>query len=542
MRQGKKWLVLLLAGIMTLSNGFVMNAEELLSDGLEDVEISSDEILAAGMTEEELLSEGTGDIEISSVNDLEAGISEEKLVSSMIGDFDELLVTGEFEEEQTGGDDFSLEEYQKFMDSFRNGREAKEYQGISSYDIPVAKVSSSKAAAWENLKNKLIQKGVYSSASKCYGIVGDKGSDNDFKETQVIAYYIDDNSVVFSEESTMRSSGSYSLIYMKIPFGMPGTIEVTYGWVYRGTDTNILCRANITPSTYSRTTTIPFSVYKYIQSMGSEDARKTANLSFGVAMFKWDELLYEYTDETLNSLGFYSYESSLEIPTATPTPRPTATPTPRPTATPTPGPTVTPVPTSNIPPTPITKLVDQGSGNLRIYWRSQQVDGYQIRWSLDPEMKSGVKTASYKDKNRVTRSGLLLDKPYYVSVRTFVEENGKKIYSRWSGKKSIILERWLPAPTLTSAVGSGSSISAKWVMDEDWIASQEIQGYQLRFSTDPDFKGIKTASAKGHNKKSFKRSGLGKGNIWYVSVRAYALTADGTKYYSEWSNAKSVKL
>ena len=234
------------------------------------------------------------------------------------------------------------------------------------------------------------------------------------------------------------------------------------------------------------------------------------------------------------------------VPTATPTPSPTATPgslptvtpTPRPTMTPTPVLTATPAPLPVVPATPITKLRDLGSGKLKVYWRSKgdAVTGYQIRWSLDSTFKTGVKTARYVTNNRATRDGLVLGKPYYVSVRCYIETDGVRTYSNWSGKKSITLERWLPAPVLTSAKKASSGVSL------EWQSVDGVEGYQVRFSENPDFKGYKTASISGKDKKSYTRKDLKKNKTWYFSVRSYASAPDGTRYYSSWSSAKSVTL
>ena len=112
----------------------------------------------------------------------------------------------------------------------------------------------------------------------------------------------------------------------------------------------------------------------------------------------------------------------------------------------TPTPTPTPVSPSpetpvTVPPTVITKLTDRGSGSLSIAWRSKgsEVDGYQLRWSQNSGFESGVRTASYTGRNNATRKGLETGKTYYVGVRTFKEINGKKVYSTWSGTKTIQL-------------------------------------------------------------------------------------------------------
>ena len=203
---------------------------------------------------------------------------------------------------------------------------------------------------------------------------------------------------------------------------------------------------------------------------------------------------------------------------------------------PEPTPTPEPEPSVTAPKTVITKLEDTGSGNLRIYWRSMEdkVDGYQIRWSINKDM-TGVKTATYTGINNTTRPNLSVGKVYYVGVRTFVMNDGKKVYSEWSGTKALKLTRTLATPSVSGTSQKGTGIQTKWFTVAD------AEGYQLRFCQDPSFKGASTASVSGQNKTSFTKYGLGSGT-WYVAVRAYKTAEDGVRYYSAWSGAQIVRL
>ena len=266
-------------------------------------------------------------------------------------------------------------------------------------------------------------------------------------------------------------------------------------------------------------------------------------------------------------------------PTATPTPKPSAkptvSPTPKPTAAPEPtkAPTVTPTPLATnipenvtsvkIPSTPVTKLTDEGSGNLRVYWRSQEealvevrnaetdtldevgssslgtikgVTGYQIRWSKDPTFETGTKTGSYQLVNNTTRQGLDVGSTYYVGVRTYATVNGKNYYSGWSGTKSLTLSKKLNTPSIGSIkkVKNGTA-------SINWNKVAGVDGYQLRFSQKSSFSGAKTASVKGAGTTTYKRGSMIAGQ-WYVSVRAYKNNSDGTRYYSTWSKSATIKI
>lgn len=70
---------------------------------------------------------------------------------------------------------------------------------------------------------------------------------------------------------------------------------------------------------------------------------------------------------------------------------------------------------------------------------------------------------------------------------------------------------------------------------------KNITGYQIQYSTSSDFKKAKTVTVKGAKKTSKTISKLKSKKKYYVRVRTYK-TVNGTKYYSEWSKAKKVKV
>lgn len=68
-------------------------------------------------------------------------------------------------------------------------------------------------------------------------------------------------------------------------------------------------------------------------------------------------------------------------------------------------------------------------------------DGYVIRYSLKKSMTSAEK-ATIKDQAKLSRtiSGLKAGKVYYVQVRAYKIVDGKKYYSKWSGKKKVTVK------------------------------------------------------------------------------------------------------
>ena len=89
--------------------------------------------------------------------------------------------------------------------------------------------------------------------------------------------------------------------------------------------------------------------------------------------------------------------------------------------------------------TPITKLQSQRSHWLNIQWRANpKADGYQIQYGTSSSMK-GAKYAAVNNRRirSYTRKDVKSGARYYVRVRTFNVVNGKRIYSNWSGIKSM---------------------------------------------------------------------------------------------------------
>ena len=193
-------------------------------------------------------------------------------------------------------------------------------------------------------------------------------------------------------------------------------------------------------------------------------------------------------------------------------------------------------PTDNPVRTVIYRLRDLGAGNLKIYWRvKHEADGYQIRYSTDKAFKTGVRTASFTDRNNNTRHGLNVGTTYYVGVRTFIYSNGKRLYSPWSGTKSLTLERTLPGTAFTKVTrNTDGSISARWTKNA------EVDGYQLSYSDDSLFRNEITASVKKRSKTSYTRKGLAPDKDCYVRIRTYKYAENGEKYYSEWSKVFTV--
>jgi hypothetical protein len=75
-----------------------------------------------------------------------------------------------------------------------------------------------------------------------------------------------------------------------------------------------------------------------------------------------------------------------------------------------------------------------------------------------------------------------------------------------------------------------------------WDGSKTVSGYQIKYSTDPNFK--KNVGAIKVTRPDYYRTtvnGLKSGATYYVTVRGYQ-EFDGMIYFGEWSNVMSCKV
>ena len=84
------------------------------------------------------------------------------------------------------------------------------------------------------------------------------------------------------------------------------------------------------------------------------------------------------------------------------------------------------------------------------------------------------------------------------------------------------------------------SNTAKGKAKITWIRNPNTSGYEIQYATNKKFSKAKTITASAAN-GSKTISSMKKGNTYYFRVRGYRSVA-GTKYYSNWSSSKSIKI
>lgn len=86
------------------------------------------------------------------------------------------------------------------------------------------------------------------------------------------------------------------------------------------------------------------------------------------------------------------------------------------------------------------KKIKAAKKKFTIQWRADKtVRGYQIQYCTKKNFKSVVKTVAVKGASKKSKTirKLKSKKKYYVRIRSYAKENGKKIYSEWSAVKKI---------------------------------------------------------------------------------------------------------
>ncbi|MBQ9015586.1 MAG: fibronectin type III domain-containing protein [Firmicutes bacterium] len=85
-----------------------------------------------------------------------------------------------------------------------------------------------------------------------------------------------------------------------------------------------------------------------------------------------------------------------------------------------------------------------------------------------------------------------------------------------------------------------NTVTVKWKKQAEIMPDTEIDGYQIRYSTNKSMKGAKKLTVKGYKKTSKKIKGLKKNKKYYFQIRTYVKSSKGN-LYSQWSSKKSVK-
>lgn len=180
---------------------------------------------------------------------------------------------------------------------------------------------------------------------------------------------------------------------------------------------------------------------------------------------------------------------------------------------------------------PLISTLKNTSSGIQVKWGTvPNATGYRIyrkkagetSWTRVKTISSG-KTASWTDTK--AKNGA----KYTYAIRSVYH----KQVSPASPKVSTYR---VAAPTMLAPKNTG-----KGQVTVSWKLNTKGTGYQICYATNKSFQKSKTVRVKGGRSPSKVLKGLGKGETYYIKVRAYKSVSD-QHYYSAWSGYKKIKL
>lgn len=163
--------------------------------------------------------------------------------------------------------------------------------------------------------------------------------------------------------------------------------------------------------------------------------------------------------------------------------------------------------------------------------------GYQVRYATRSDF-GNAKTDTYSgiSNTRFAITGRAYNTTYYVQARTYKTVSGITYYSDWTDATTILTQgnaNISEEIVLNGAVAKDNSFRV-FVKDADYL-----DGYQLRYDTTSEFTNAKTEDFSDKNLSELSITDLPYDTNYFIQVRSYR-TVNGTKYYSDWSNTKTV--
>ena len=181
------------------------------------------------------------------------------------------------------------------------------------------------------------------------------------------------------------------------------------------------------------------------------------------------------------------------------------------------------------------KISKRTTSSLTVTCTKAKVSGSKYQFRL---MQYNSKTGKWEEKaskktssNSCTFSGLSAGRAYNVYVRIYKSVDSKTYTGSWSNCTKTITA---PAKPVLSFVTRSASTTVK----ATWKAVSSATGYEVQYSTNPDFSSAKTVKVEGRTTTSKSISKLSSSKTYYVRVRAYRTYNDKT-YRGAWSSKQS---
>lgn len=180
--------------------------------------------------------------------------------------------------------------------------------------------------------------------------------------------------------------------------------------------------------------------------------------------------------------------------------------------------------------TAVTSVKSTAKG-ISISWkRADGADGYYVYRKGQGEGKyTKVKSAA---GTSWTDTKVDSNRQYLYKVVPCAKDSSGKIIQGKAAKSPVIA--WVKVPTISSVeTGSGRRVKISWKK----VTS--ASGYQIMYSSSPDFSSAKKGTVKGNLTSKTFRVPKAPG-IYFIKMRACWKKSSGETYRSDWSDAKMV--
>ncbi|MDO5156448.1 MAG: fibronectin type III domain-containing protein [Eubacteriales bacterium] len=157
-----------------------------------------------------------------------------------------------------------------------------------------------------------------------------------------------------------------------------------------------------------------------------------------------------------------------------------------------------------------------------------------IYYTYDGKAKTPKVTVTDSKGNTIAASNYTVT---YSSDRKNVGKHTVKVTLKgdYSGSKSLTFKVYPPKTKISSVKAGAKAFTVKWAKK-----SSQVSGYEIQYATSSDFEsGAKTMKVTSAKTISKNVKGLKAKTKYYVRIRTFK-SIGSTKYYSEWSEKKSV--
>ena len=175
-----------------------------------------------------------------------------------------------------------------------------------------------------------------------------------------------------------------------------------------------------------------------------------------------------------------------------------------------------------------------GYAGIQVKWsKVEGADGYQV-WRYDAVSKKYkvVKTITNGSTVSWKNTGLKTGRKYTYKVRAYVNFDGDKVFSKYSGTK--VATPALSKPVISKLTAGKNSVTVKWKK----VAG--ANGYKIYRATSKNGKYTCVKTIKKGGTLSWKNTKLKKGKKYYYKVKAYRIV-DKKNVYSNMSLSKYAK-